>query len=232
MQINEENFQKCWMYQALHDILVLGGMSKMYTRRCPKCEREMEEYPALSRIDNKTEICETCGAEEALQDAMGIEKTPIKYETVKTILIRKPSTVTEVLKETKELIQTRNTKPETYRIVKTIELGFVDIAALTQNLIRDNKIIKEYKDLCVDDDMVLHIKEKGSDKFGILVDPDGADYCRHVGIQITEMAIEEFKKHIQIENEKYRKEQFEKEIPKFIKRAEAYGYKCEIQKIS
>jgi predicted RNA-binding Zn-ribbon protein involved in translation (DUF1610 family) len=35
---------------------------------CPKCGRETTDYPALSRRDNKTEICSACGTFEALED--------------------------------------------------------------------------------------------------------------------------------------------------------------------
>lgn len=33
---------------------------------CPKCGREFERLLALSRIDNKTMICDECGTMEAL----------------------------------------------------------------------------------------------------------------------------------------------------------------------
>lgn len=33
---------------------------------CPRCGRPLDEFPALSRKDNKTEICSKCGAQEAL----------------------------------------------------------------------------------------------------------------------------------------------------------------------
>lgn len=36
-------------------------------RVCPKCGYEYEGYPALSREDNKTEICPDCGMKEALE---------------------------------------------------------------------------------------------------------------------------------------------------------------------
>ena len=36
-------------------------------RTCPKCGKEYQEYPALSRIDNKTEICPECGMKEAIE---------------------------------------------------------------------------------------------------------------------------------------------------------------------
>ena len=36
-------------------------------KKCPKCGREYDEYPAISREDNKTEICPSCGTREALE---------------------------------------------------------------------------------------------------------------------------------------------------------------------
>ena len=38
------------------------------TFKCPKCGKETDEYPALSRQDNKTHICSKCGEMEALED--------------------------------------------------------------------------------------------------------------------------------------------------------------------
>lgn len=35
-------------------------------RKCPKCDKNYCGYPALSREDNKTEICSECGTKEAL----------------------------------------------------------------------------------------------------------------------------------------------------------------------
>jgi len=35
---------------------------------CPKCEKPYFGYPALSRRDNKTDICSTCGHKEAFED--------------------------------------------------------------------------------------------------------------------------------------------------------------------
>lgn len=35
-------------------------------RKCPKCGKKYRDYPALSREDNKTEICPECGVAEAL----------------------------------------------------------------------------------------------------------------------------------------------------------------------
>jgi transcription elongation factor Elf1 len=35
---------------------------------CPRCGKETNDYPALSRRDNKTNICSQCGTDEALLD--------------------------------------------------------------------------------------------------------------------------------------------------------------------
>ena len=37
-------------------------------KKCPLCGKKYNKYPALSRKDNKTEICSNCGMEEALDD--------------------------------------------------------------------------------------------------------------------------------------------------------------------
>ena len=42
-------------------------------RTCPKCGKEYQEHPAISRADNVTEICPDCGTLEALE-AAGISK--------------------------------------------------------------------------------------------------------------------------------------------------------------
>ena len=43
-------------------------------RMCPKCNKEYASPPALSRADNRTEICPTCGAREAIE-AAGLDGT-------------------------------------------------------------------------------------------------------------------------------------------------------------
>ena len=43
-------------------------------RRCIKCMRLYGERPAISRDDNRTELCPRCGAMEAMEDALGIER--------------------------------------------------------------------------------------------------------------------------------------------------------------
>lgn len=37
-------------------------------RVCPVCGKTYTDYPAISRRDNKTEICPQCGTAEALED--------------------------------------------------------------------------------------------------------------------------------------------------------------------
>jgi len=44
-------------------------------RKCPKCGKYYVGYPALSREDNKTEICPECGIKEAIS----IFKLSLKY---------------------------------------------------------------------------------------------------------------------------------------------------------
>lgn len=34
--------------------------------KCPRCNHFSQQYPALSRADNKTNICSPCGTDEAL----------------------------------------------------------------------------------------------------------------------------------------------------------------------
>lgn len=40
----------------------------MKNKICPKCHKQYSGYPAISRRDNKTEICSGCGQIEALED--------------------------------------------------------------------------------------------------------------------------------------------------------------------
>ena len=36
-------------------------------KKCPLCGKEFNEFPAISRKDNKTEICSKCGHLEAIE---------------------------------------------------------------------------------------------------------------------------------------------------------------------
>lgn len=45
---------------------------------CPRCHKKYDEYPAISRRDNKTQICSVCGTDEAMFDFM-LFKNKDKY---------------------------------------------------------------------------------------------------------------------------------------------------------
>ena len=47
-------------------------------KRCPKCKKDMGKYPALSRKDNKTEICSECGVKEALEAFLRADNRNLK----------------------------------------------------------------------------------------------------------------------------------------------------------
>ena len=65
------------------------------TRRCPKCKCEYTAEPAISRKDNKTEICPSCGLIETLDDYLDhLEKE--KEEVLK--LARKTKRMETLLK--------------------------------------------------------------------------------------------------------------------------------------
>lgn len=42
-------------------------------RTCPRCGRQYQKHPALSRKDNVTLICPSCGVREALE-SIGVEE--------------------------------------------------------------------------------------------------------------------------------------------------------------
>ena len=46
------------------------GVSKI----CARCGKAISGYPAISREDNKTEICSNCGTLEALEDLIKYKK--------------------------------------------------------------------------------------------------------------------------------------------------------------
>jgi len=53
------------------------SLTKHKIKICPKCKKSYEGYPALSRIDNKTEICPECGLKEALVNFNKYEQNEI-----------------------------------------------------------------------------------------------------------------------------------------------------------
>lgn len=71
--------------KAYYDMLtneVILNVSDLDWHECPKCNLGYEGYPALSREDNKTEICPACGQKEAMSQwvaAKMIEKVKEDY---------------------------------------------------------------------------------------------------------------------------------------------------------
>lgn len=41
-------------------------------RKCPRCGEMYTGFPALGRVDNKTDICSDCGTQEGLDDYYGV----------------------------------------------------------------------------------------------------------------------------------------------------------------
>lgn len=53
---------------------------------CPKCKNKVERLLALSRVDNKTLICNECGTKEALDAAGLIEGSSIREAILETVI--------------------------------------------------------------------------------------------------------------------------------------------------
>ena len=57
-------------------------------KRCPRCKRmtllDDEDLNSLSRRDNKTYICNTCGDHEAMIDIGALEPSEIEIEFART----------------------------------------------------------------------------------------------------------------------------------------------------
>lgn len=52
-------------------------------KACPLCGGEVGKYPAISRKDNKLEICSDCGVVEALSDYMGVQRQKVVADLAK-----------------------------------------------------------------------------------------------------------------------------------------------------
>ena len=55
---------------------------------CPKCEKVVDRLLAISRVDNKTMICDECGTIEAL-DAAGLTEGSSVRESILESIHRK-----------------------------------------------------------------------------------------------------------------------------------------------
>lgn len=45
-------------------------------KTCKRCNHRYEGWPAISRVDNKTQICSDCGLDEAMDDYFNKDLTP------------------------------------------------------------------------------------------------------------------------------------------------------------
>ena len=64
----------------------VNGETKYYigaTKICPKCKNYIVGHPALSRVDNRTEICSDCGVIEALEAFINYKNEEAKKCTLK-----------------------------------------------------------------------------------------------------------------------------------------------------
>ena len=60
-------------------------------RKCPKCGRKYTEHPALSRIDNETEICPQCGGLEAMAAVMLNERKKENNTDLSNVTLKCPN---------------------------------------------------------------------------------------------------------------------------------------------
>jgi transposase-like protein len=47
-----------------------------FIKTCPLCGKEYKGHPAISRVDNQTPICPTCGTRQALE-GLGLKSDEI-----------------------------------------------------------------------------------------------------------------------------------------------------------
>ena len=61
---------KCFANKIFGETDYYVGLTKV----CARCKNAIIGYPAISREDNKTEICSNCGTLEALEDLIKYKK--------------------------------------------------------------------------------------------------------------------------------------------------------------
>lgn len=59
-------------------------MKKTKSNLCPYCKQPIIGYPAISRVDNKTEICSHCGVAEALKVFVMAQRKEVRKSGSKT----------------------------------------------------------------------------------------------------------------------------------------------------
>jgi hypothetical protein len=82
---------------------------------CPRCHKYIEGYPAMSRTDNRTDVCSKCGVNEGLQAMVGAltpqAEWPVSMDKVELGLkIAQDGSTSLVL-----IIPTEEEDPQNYR---------------------------------------------------------------------------------------------------------------------
>ena len=154
----------------------------MSNKKCPLCHQKITGYPALSRKDNKTQICSNCGMMEAINIAKENMKTT---KLMRVIMTRKSENKKQIINSIKAVTAVFGTAPKTIEIKKIIELEKEKYEYFSNNLLKENDIIKENKKYCAENEDAILIKEIGvEDKEGIVVMCEGFDYARYTGIVV------------------------------------------------
>lgn len=102
---------------------------------------------------------------------------------LKTILVRKPINYDQVLADQKQMLHDLHTNVEEFKISTVVELSHEEFEEFKNNLLSDRDFLKGI-------DEILLVKEKGKDDIsGLIVDAQGFDYPRYVGIPMQEVDV-------------------------------------------
>ena len=102
---------------------------------------------------------------------------------LKTIFVRKPLNYNQLLDDQKQLIRDLHTHVEEFDIESIVELSHEEFEDFKNNIYKDRDFVKKHDDIFL-------VKEKGTDNYsGLIVDAQGFDYPRFVGIPMQEVDI-------------------------------------------
>ena len=83
-EVNEDRFsknKKSILEMTTSEVIEEEAAEDKSYKMCPRCGRPYSDYPAISRYDDKTEICPDCGVEEAMINYTGgTLEAPNKYK--------------------------------------------------------------------------------------------------------------------------------------------------------
>lgn len=86
-------------------------------KTCPNCGNQYEGYPALSRKDNKTEICADCGMREAIESAKNAKISAadnLSTAAEESSVAQKKNTLEEAVKVVKAAIEAKEKNLQAY----------------------------------------------------------------------------------------------------------------------